>query len=506
MVAIKNSKVVKNTQSRVFTIEGGANPGTAPLYQGYARAMGLAWPQGAITPVRIPSASIYDRFDVVATLQAQQGLPAMSIESRYRQTLSDLLRLVKKGCAVDIQIHIGSCKAPNDFLGGWTDGHIIVLQGANATDYTTGDLGALDSNERAMVMETVPFTGLDLFEIGPMTSALQAETLITDEIVDVTICDSVTCGSCGLPSDGCQVVFAVVSDASGSPGIPAAVIWSSDGGATWNKRGIFTLGLAETPTAIACVGTDLVVLTNNGVAHHWIPITDMINATGSWTKVTTGYVATHGPNQIVSVDRTHTWIVGDLGYIYFSSDIRSGVSVQSAGDLTVQSLNAIDATDILTIVAVGAANALLTSINGGTTWSLVTGPAVGIALNTVAVSTDQLFQIGTAGGNLYYTRNAGLTWSLKAFPGSGSGVIRDVVMVNDTVGYMAHDTAGFVGRVLRTIDGGNSWYVTPDNPNILFPSVRRINRIAACRENINIAFYGGLGNDANDGKLLKASA
>ena len=505
MPAVKDARLLKNSFTRVFTIAGGANPGAAPAYQGYGRAQTIAWPQGTVSPIRIPSRDRYDDFDIADILQGAQGLPSLGVQFRYRTSISDIFQLVKNHCPVDLQVHMGKCGTPSDFNGGWKDGHVLVLRLALPTDYTTSDLGALDSSERAFVMETVPWTGLDMYEIGPIVPALQAETLITDEIVDCVVCDSVACGDCGLPSDGCHVEFNVVSDSSGSPGVPASVIYTTDGGLSYAKRFINTLGLAETPTAIKCVGTDLVVWTNNGLAHHWIPISDMVNGTGTWTKVTSGYVVAHGPTQAVSTDATHTWICAAGGYIYFSSDIRSGVSVVSAGDLTTQDLNKISTPDIENVVAVGNSNAVLQSRDGGLSWVAVTGPAAGVNLNAIAVSSSQLYVIGSAGGLLYYTINGGTTFSAKRFPGDGAGsVVTTLQYANDTVMYMGHTDGNNRGRVLRSIDGGYSFYALPENAG-LFPTVRRINAIATCKSNPNIVWAGGLGTDLNDGKLVRCS-
>jgi hypothetical protein len=75
--------------------------------------------------------------------------------------------------------------------------------------------------------------------------------------------------------------------------------------------------------------------------------------------VATGFVATKTPNAIFSAGRAFTWIVANGGYIYFSSDVTAGVTVQTAGSVTVQNLDGIHGTDELNITAVGASNAVL---------------------------------------------------------------------------------------------------------------------------------------------------
>lgn len=499
------SKNLKTSFSRVFTQEGGAGPANPPVYQGQAMAGTVDWALGDVTKVEEPSADSYDNFDIVDTIKGTRGLPTLGITARMQRTLSNFLRLARKGCEVDLQVHIGSCKVPSDFNGGWSDGKVLVLSRANMTNYSTDQLGALQSDDRAMVMETVPFTGLDYYEIGPMLASIQGAAAITDEVLDIVICDAINCGACGLPSDGCQVAFALLSDSSGSPGLPAAVAYTTDGGSTWTRRAITTLGLAEAPSALACVGTNLVVVSEASNSLHWIPIADLTAGEGTWAEVATGFVGGGEPRAIVSLSPTETWIAGAGGYIYFSDDITSGVEVQTAGDATTQDLSAIAAADANTLVAVGASNAVLVTTNGGSTWAAVTGPAVGVVLNTVALQSDLVWLVGTAGGQLFYTLDGGENWTEKTFSGSGDGQVRDIAFSTPQVGYMAHDTSAAVGRVFRTIDGGFSWYQLPEATGQTFPTNDRINALAACEGSPNVLFAGGLAGDGEDGVVIKAA-
>jgi photosystem II stability/assembly factor-like uncharacterized protein len=112
--------------------------------------------------------------------------------------------------------------------------------------------------------------------------------------------------------------------------------------------------------------------------------------------------------------------------------------------------------------------------------------------------------VGTATGRLYYTRDGGLTWTEKAFPGSGAGVIRDIQFSTPSVGYMAHDTATPRGRILRTIDGGASWYVAPEG-NTAFPTQQRLTSLAATADDANVIFAGGLALNGTDGIIVRGA-
>ena len=65
MPAVAQKTLQKTSQSRVFTIDGGASPNTSPVYQSLARAQAASWPQGDVTPVRVPDPDAYESFVVV---------------------------------------------------------------------------------------------------------------------------------------------------------------------------------------------------------------------------------------------------------------------------------------------------------------------------------------------------------------------------------------------------------------------------------------------------------
>lgn len=496
-------KLQRTPFSRVFTIEDRAGPANGPVYQGLGKAMGPSWDGGDVTAVRISSNDQYGDFDLIDTIRGAQGLPELPLQFRYEQDISDMLRLFRKRCPLDVQVHMGECRDPRDFNGGWHK--ILVLDGGHITNWSTNEIGAFEPGEDAAINEDIPLTGLDLYEIVRIIPAELGETEIVQEVIDVALCDARQCGECGLPSDGCQVVFALTLSAGGSPGLPAELIFTEDGGSILGQTNVSTLAAAEDPDAMACVGTNLVIVSTASCSLHHAPIADILDGTEVWVEVSTGFVCAAGaPNDIFSVGTRHTWIVGDGGHIYFSTDVTASVTVQDAGIATVEDLNAIHGIDDLNLVAVGNNNAVVVTTNGGETWTSITGPNVGVVLNTIWMRSELEWLIGDAGGQLWYTRDGGVSWTEKAFPGSGAGVVRDLVFATPTVGYLAHDTAVPLGRILRTIDGGFSWYVLPEDP-FSFPANDRVNALAACGDDVNVVFGGGLADDAVDGFFVKAA-
>src|SRR3990167_3404748 len=290
--------VLKSGMSRIFLIEDRASPAHVPEYQSLGRAGAPDWPQGDLTLVRGPRAESYNQSEIIDEIVGTPGAPSLPLEFQRTLALSEVLKLVRKGCPIDIQVHMGACQNPSDFNGGWDV--VIVLEAARPTSYGGTDLGAL-GGDNAEVRETVPFTGRDYYEIGKVTGSELGGSEIVQEVVAVTICDSRSCGTCGSARDGCQKVFALTKTAGGSPGLPAELIYSSDGGGTLGQTNVSTLGANEEPTGMACVGTYLAVISNDSESLHYAVTADVLDGTESWTETTSGFVAAKGPNALFSL-------------------------------------------------------------------------------------------------------------------------------------------------------------------------------------------------------------
>lgn len=496
---------VKTPYSRLFVIEDRAGPANSPDYKGQARPLGPSYSFGDRTPVRQPSDRRYGGFDTVDAIKGERGLPTISVENRYQYTLDEFLALAKKGCAFDLQIHFGQCQDPkafNDF------NKILVLEGTDISKWAASEMGAFEQGKEAVIMDTIDTNSLEMYEVLRLVFQEIAGTEIVQEVVKVVICDSVSCGLCGIPSNGCQTFFAITKSHGGSPGLAAEVIYSSDGGATIGQTNIGSLLATEDPSGAACVGTRLVVVSNEADALFYTTIADLVNGAATWVKNVTGIVASGSPNRIFSLGTSFTWIVSDAGYIYFSEDITDRVTVQEAGVATVQNLLGIHGIGFNDLIAVGASNVVLKTNNGGQTWSLITGPAVGVSLTCCWMISKTEWLVGTANGKLYYTRNSGVSWTEKTFPGSGAAntSVDDIQFATRTVGAIAVNVSGVsaVGKILRTISGGNSWYVLPEGGGAI-PTNDKVTSLALCADDVNRVYAGGLGANAVDGILLRGA-
>jgi hypothetical protein len=102
--------------SRPFLIEGRARADHVPEYLGCMRAGSIDESLGGITKIECPSDSAYDKFEERGRSREASDRPTTSLVGRYLvDEESTLARLAHIGCAIDVQIHIGSCTTPSEF-------------------------------------------------------------------------------------------------------------------------------------------------------------------------------------------------------------------------------------------------------------------------------------------------------------------------------------------------------------------------------------------------------
>ena len=497
-----NFTPMKRGNSRLFLIEGRARGDHEPIYQGCIVPEGIDWGLGDITKIECPSDTDYGRFEEVGHYRGASDRPSTSVVGRYAADIaSELLRLARIGCASDVHIHIGVCEVPTNFNDFQKS---IVFENALWTSWGTGELGSLASGDESEVDETSGLSAREVYEILRLAFSEVAGTIITNELIDVVFCDNISCGECEDYSPGCERVYAVSLAEGGSPGSPADVIFTLDGGASWNSSEIDSLGGAEDPEGIACVSGYVVVVSADSCSLHYVLQSDL-DAVGdeTWLENATGFVDIGTgtcPLDIWSVGN-YAFISAEGGYVYGVGDPTAGVTVLEDGSATTNALHAIHAMNRNVCVAVGSSGAVLRTLNGGDTWQVMSQPVgLGVDLFCVWVKTETEWWVGSDDGRLFYTLDGGDTWTEQAFPGSGTGIVWDIAFSSDNVMAISHETALNVGRLLRSYNGGYNFVVLPEGPGAL-PVSGRFTAIALCENDVNVMAAVGLGG-GTDGIAL----
>lgn len=494
---------VKKGMSRIFLIESGAGPTHVPEFLDWGMGGALEQAFGDITSIEVPSSLQYNQYEKVGEIQGAVENPTLPLTVQRKLAISRLLDLARRRCPFDVHVHTGLCEDPRDFDAGWQ--LIDVLEGVRGTTFSTEDVGSLTSGDEDKVTESLETSGRLLYQISHMSYAKRAESQVTSQVIAVNVCDKPNCGDCGAASDGCSIVFAVTDPAGSSPGLLPEVVYTSDGYTNAGQNTIVTFAIGENPDDAACVGTYYVVVSSDSLSHHVATKSDILADLNGWSEVASGYVTAKGPQAIVSISPRDTFVAGRGGYIYFMSDPLSGVTVLDAGVATVENLNDIDAFSVDAFVAVGDNNAVVYSLNGGSSVAAVTGPAAGVNLICVAMRSLSEWWVGTANGKLYYTTDSGLTWTQKGLPGSTLTSVDAIRWASNTVGFVLGNTST-TGKVFRTISGGNSWYVEPATASgQTMPTQKKLIAMDVCLQEVNHLYAGGQATGGVDGVLIKGS-
>lgn len=496
-------KPMQTGYSRVFLLEGRAKPSTIPSYQSQLKMTGLSQAFGDVTKIEIPDPDNYDGYLEVDSIRGTTERMTTSLVGRYAAAIrSTLLRIAREGCSCDVQLHIGECTDPSAFN---TFTKSVILEDVIITNWGTEDLGALGSDERAKADETADISVREAYEVVPLTFGLKGGAIITKEVVDIVIYDTKSCGSCGTYSDGCQQIYSVGKSAGGSPSTPSDVVYSLDGGVNWLAHDVDTLSTEE-PKGIAGVGDYIVVVSAGAAAYglHYALISQFEAGTDpSFTRVATGIVATGKPNAIFSLGRK-AFIVGDLGYVYYTEDPTSGVTVLDAGSATSTNLLDVYAYDEDHAIAVGNSGVVIHTVDKTTWASAAAWPThAGINLTSCCMRSQTEWWVTTSAGTLYYTTNSGASWTQKVLPGTTPTSLKDVKFSTASVGYVTGVVSSH-GRIWRTIDGGYSWFVLPESGTM--PATDAFNALAPCKYDANFVVAGGLADDGSDGAIALGSA
>ena len=497
------SDPLNSSLTRTWLIEGRARPDHQPEFLDFLKLGAMEQNFGSVNPIFNPSKDKYGAFVQAGSFRDEIERPTTSMVGHYARALkSRMLSLAMAGCAFDLQLHIGQCQDPsifNDFE------KIVIFEGVFLESYSTDDVGALEPGEQGKVDETGEVSADRMYEFKPLNLAARNPTgsILTNQLLDVIICDSSSCGDCADESDGCQKIMAITTSAGGSPTTPADVVFSLDGGQTWAAHDIDTLATGEAPSAIACVGSYVVVVSNASGSQHVALISEFDGvADPAFAEVTTGYVVGGEPNDIWSLGG-FAYIVGDRGYIYKTTAPATEVVVIDAGAATISNLNRVHAISETFAVAVGD-DGVIVRVESELASLLATSPiGIGTNFSSVWAKTETEWFVGSAAGVLYRTLDAGATWAIVPLSGTQTD-ITEIQMSSKSVMYVSA-TVGGKGEVYVSVDGGQSFERTPRGAAGAMPANDEITALAVCPFDVDFFVGVGLAADGVDGFIVIGS-
>lgn len=407
-------------------------------------------------------------YDVVSEMQGPPEIVTTTISGLPRRTLDSLYNARCPGALYVMR----RCKGRLDRLSNYE--RVSILQNAKPTSITEGEPVAFSEDTQIRdefeIQAYPPVIRVVEVAAGRRTTA---ETLALNTIA--ANFDFECVGGCV----GANIIPGtyLVAGADGGAG-SANVQISTDGGSTWTAAaadpfavGMHIMGIARFQVSKSVTRIVAVENAPAGAQGH-VAYSDDNGAT--WTTVNLGgATAGHGPttgNAFYARDFTFLIIVGAAGYIYKSTDGGASWRVVDAAGVASSAWVAVNFLDDLNGVAVnGTGGIVAVTRDGGESWTAATVVTGTPALAAVEIVSPFTIWVGTGTGLLFYSNDFGVTWNARTgWTGSGVGSVKSIDFVNPYVGWMAVNNASPLGAILRTIDGGLSWFVitTPTNAGL----------------------------------------
>lgn len=469
------SEALKSSQGALWVQ---TTPGKAPEYLGCVDLDAIAEPNGDQTLIQCRDAG--GDYQTVGSTNGVPGAVTTSVTALVFPEASVLDRIKK--CLVGLFAMTRDCGRADVFTN-YVRG--VVLHHARVTTRTLENVvKRLDDTEMTLKLDISAWN--PAYWIRKVTAARQ-DIAETTALLDVTFCNDEQCaGACGVAQDLGEVGFIGGAAPAGSPAAFADIWETDDSGALWMVGGAHPFGAGLDIKSVVCYPVDrttvrwLAARETDPAAAAAVAYSD--DSGVNWTAVTVG--ATLGEaaawnGALFALDQAHIWFATTLGNVYFSSDggltwtLQDSSTASSGNDL-----NAVKFSDTDNGYAVGDNGTVIHTTDGGATWVAI---STGEADDYYALHVFNRYrvEIGGASDALLQTWDEGVNWEDKAFTGKiGTGVVNDLMFVNDYVGYMVQDTVAPVGYIHRSLDGGHSW------ERLSTPTNSGLNAVWVCGENL----------------------
>ena len=145
-----------------------------------------------------PDPNRYDKFIVSERISGRKQDATSAIKTYLpKSNNSILMHLFNKSCTFDMQVHFGTCGLPDAFENFE---RLLVLQDVELSSYTTDALIALNSTERAPIIETADIVIEGFYELvhQPLITTLNS-TIASGPLIDTSVFS--TNGTCLCPQD-----------------------------------------------------------------------------------------------------------------------------------------------------------------------------------------------------------------------------------------------------------------------------------------------------------------
>lgn len=445
-----------------------AGPNTAIEYFGCHAITSVTRPRGNNTLNYCPDPVHPGRYVVSSKTKAPPGLVTYSIESKMYKLFSHL-ETIK--CPFPVIAQVVDC-SPKDEYWNWVRAFIFT----NSDPVQEGISNLLTMSEENEVMMTFDMEADEMLRLAKLRIARDSSIAETQALNHVFACDLDICaGPCGAANAACDTLYAVSDAVSGSAsGKGSLWIMQND---TWTAAAADPFATSEHIIGGTCFALDRStrrVLVFRGSTDAAAPAEAAYTDDGgaTWTLVNIGASNAEfviSSKAIHALNQNNIWVGTNLGRIYFSSDGGGTWVAQENQGIHAAAWNWVQMLDDRNGFAGGVGDVIATTTDGGQVWSQVNATGQGGDITAGAVIDVNNFWVGTDDGELFFTTDAGVTWTQRVgFSGSGIGRVDDIRFINSQVGYVSMRNATPKSTLLTTRFGGFNWETidTPTNAGV----------------------------------------
>ena len=492
MTSLNANEIITNSAVRTWYQVG--TGGTRYFFgDGYHFISGATMPVGGtIDPIYTPDPRAPGRYRLVARTRAAPDLPEFSVD--FHERWGGIPRhLLNNQCQWTFYEVRSRCGDPSDFSRGWDGAMIVYARALMEGGIDLGTRTARDADDP--LQDSVTFKAAAIYPVGSLSFGSEADTEIERDVVDVVFGQTQSCGECSADNDGSNHIYALTSVTT--PSAALRVVYSLDQGITWQLAP--SVSGSDTPRFIDIAGNQLFFGTDSTTMR--VTTLTTAGAPSSWGAVTLAVAM----QDVYVQSASSIWFATTNGRIYRTTDILTApILYATVGSAQYNRIHGVGST----LVAVGNGGAVAISVNGGLSWAA--GTAAGSAhLQAVAVVSETTWWVGNASGELYRTRDRGVTYENMTGQLSGApNSIFDIVFATPEVGWISAQTGTTTARLYATFDGGASWPRDDSTVRVVnWPTFQRARRLATPTTSPAVAanYLAAAGNataPGTDGVLL----
>jgi hypothetical protein len=425
----------------VLYTKRGVGPEYAFEYEGCAEFDDADLAPGELTPITCRSNAAYRETVVIDIARGESGMPSTTIRLLLRQ--AQWLMEQGRACPMTVDYRFGMCGRP-DNPEDWSEilrfNGAYVQPGSVNTGAGQADKVQVSANVGGMTYTMLYSLTLDAVDVGDQTAGLDA----------VLVVPKAECsGDCGPGFGVCDYVFVATE---GEYLTTAEVIYTADGGSTWEAMAVSPFAAGESISCMvgdvtgSATGTTMRLVVFRGTTDGANPAECAITTDwgATWAAVEIG--AVNGQYVTAAFRRGRKiWAGCDDGYLYYSANFGNTWALQSSGTVTGAINSICMFSDSVGMAVCDGDEGLVTA--DGSTWSALGDVADGSDPDLLCVwmTTQWIAYCGTDAGTVYYSLDRGVTWTLLQT--LGTDPVRDIQFWTDTTGYVLYGNT-----VYRTVD------------------------------------------------------